>query len=191
MAEPTIGGVLLAAGRSRRMGARDKLELEVDGVPMVRRAADALTGAGAAPVVAVVARDAVAACLPHGFEVAHQPRPEDGLASSLALGIGALRGRVDAALVGLGDMPWVTAAHARRVMEAFDPTRDRAVAPAFGGRRGHPVLLAAALFDEVRRLEGDGGARRVLARHAARLRLVPVEDDGVLRDVDRPGDLDR
>ena len=179
---------MLAAGRSSRMGARDKLLVEIEGRPMVRRAADALSEAGVAPRVAVIASDAVGALL-RDFEHVGNPRPEDGLASSLRLGLDALRGRVDAALVVLGDLPWVRAEHAHAVVAAFDPATDLACVPTFDDRRGHPVLLSAGLFDELAALEGDAGARVVLARHADRVKIVSVIDAGILRDVDTPGAL--
>ena len=63
---------------------------------------------------------------------------------------------------------------------AFDPA---------GGQRGHPVAFGGALGDELARLDGDEGARSLLARHAERLVAVPVGDPGIFRDVDTPSDL--
>jgi molybdenum cofactor cytidylyltransferase len=108
---PDVGGVLLAAGTSSRYGDRNKLLATVDGEPVVARAAAALVEAGLDPVIAVTGhdRERVAAALPDGAATVHNPAYEDGQASSVRTGVAALRARtaVDAAVVALGDMPFV------------------------------------------------------------------------------------
>jgi molybdenum cofactor cytidylyltransferase len=190
--------VILAGGLSRRMG-RNKLLVAVEGTPMVRRAAEAALAGGLDPVVVVVRSDAadVRRAL-EGLHLmfAHTERPEAGLSASLRVGIAALRGHrtvggggpgaeVAAAVVLLGDMPWVEPSHVRHLVEAFDAQAGRAICvPVHAGRRGNPVLWGARYFPELMSLTGDVGARSLLARHAADVYEVPVAGDGVLRDVD-------
>lgn len=190
----SFAGVILAAGLSRRMG-HNKLLLSVDGVPMVRRVAEVALAGGLDPVVVVVGpaassvRDALS-----GLRVifAQNERPESGLSSSLRVGIAALGEdgakkdqKVAGVVVLLGDMPWVEAAHVRRLVEAFDPGAGRVICvPIHEGQRGNPVLWGAVFFDEMMTLTGDVGARSLLARHAEEVHEVPVEGEGVLRDVD-------
>nr|WP_241262924.1 nucleotidyltransferase family protein [Parahaliea mediterranea] len=109
-----------------------------------------------------------------------------GMGHTLAQGIAAAADW-DAALIALADMPWVLPATYRAVAAAAGPRR--IVVPSRGGRRGHPVAFGAAFYPELARLEGDAGARRVLARHAGRVCELEVDDPGILRDVDRPADL--
>jgi len=193
-------GVVLAAGLSRRMG-RNKLLVPVEGVPMVRRVAEAALAGGLVPVVVVVrgGADDVRQAL-EGLPVtfAETGRPEAGLSSSLRVGIAALRAHgaansrdtcpaVAAAMVLLGDMPWVESSDVRRLVQAFDPEAGRAICvPVHAGRRGNPVLWASSYFADMMRLRGDVGARSLLQRHAAYVHEVRVDSDGVLRDVDTP-----
>jgi molybdenum cofactor cytidylyltransferase len=117
----------------------------------------------------------------------HAADHAEGLSASLRAGLAALPPEADGAFVFLGDMPRVPSALARRLAGALG---DRsAAAPVFEGRRGHPVLIARALFAELMALSGDRGAGPVLAALGDRLALVETDDSGVLFDVDRPGDL--
>jgi molybdenum cofactor cytidylyltransferase len=122
----------------------------------------------------------------------HNPRYADGLSTSLARGLKALAPEVDAALVCLGDMPRVTSAHIKRLVEAFNPLEGRAVCvPTWAGKRGHPILWARRFFDEMSEIKGDVGARHLLGEYAELLCEIPMDDDGVLLDVDSPGALRR
>jgi molybdenum cofactor cytidylyltransferase len=186
-----VAGVVLAAGLSRRMGKRNKLVAEIDGKPMVRRVVETALAAGLDPVVVVIghgAADVRAALdgLPVTF--AENVRPEAGLSSSLRVGLRAVEGGnppVAAAVVLLGDMPWVEAGDVRALVAAFDPASGREICvPVHEGRRGNPVLWGRRFIAEITALQGDVGARALLERHEERVREVPVAGVGVLRDVD-------
>ncbi|HMN71985.1 MAG TPA: nucleotidyltransferase family protein [Rhodoblastus sp.] len=189
-----VAAIVLAAGRSTRFsGGADgvtKLAAELDGAPLVRHAVEAATGCGTRPVVVVTghARDRVVAALA-GLSIVEAPNPDfaSGIASSVRTGLAALNESVDGALVFLGDMPRVTAALARRLIDAFaaDPQLD-AVAPLVEGRRGNPILLSRRLFAAAMKLEGDEGARRILMRPDLRIAEVAIDDDGAAIDVDTP-----
>ena len=185
-----IGAVVLAAGLSRRMGAANKLLAEVDGVPMVARCVDAVLASPARPVVVVTGHEAarVRGVLA-GREVVfvQNPEPSAGLASSLRLGIAALGEKVDGAVVCLGDMPWVRAAHIEALIAAFEASPARPICvPTWERKRGNPVLWPARHFAEIAALTGDTGARSLLDAHANEVCFVPVADAGVTRDVDTP-----
>ena len=111
-----------------------------------------------------------------------------GMGDSLAAGIQHIAGRrYDACLVALADMPWVTPATLAALVAALGEAP--LVAPVWRGRRGHPVGFGARYFAELGQLSGDAGARGVLQRHAAELLQLPVEDPGIVRDVDTVVDL--
>jgi molybdenum cofactor cytidylyltransferase len=186
-----VAGVVLAAGLSRRMGKRNKLVAEIDGKPMVRRVVETALAAGLDRVVVVIghgAADVRAALdgLPVTF--AENVRPEAGLSSSLRVGLRAVEGGdppVAAAVVLLGDMPWVEAGDVRALVAAFDPASGCEICvPVHEGRRGNPVLWDRRFIAEMTALQGDVGARALLERHGERVREVPVAGVGVLRDVD-------
>jgi molybdenum cofactor cytidylyltransferase len=190
-----VGAIVLAAGRSRRMGAANKLLLSIDGAPMVARCVDAVLASQARPVVVVTGHEAERvreALAGRGVAFAHNPAPESGLSASLRTGVAALGGAVDGALVCLGDMPWVTGETLAALAAAFAASAGRAICvPTHAGRRGNPVLWPARCFGEIAGLEGDRGARGLLAVHPGEVCYVPVADAGVTRDVDTPEALAR
>jgi len=186
----TVVGILLAAGRGTRFGgAKLVAPLPGSGVPVAVAALKNLRAA--LPDVIAVVRpddDALAALLEgEGARVIRAERADEGMGASLAAGVAAAAD-ANGWLVALADMPWIApATHARVAAGLRDGAR--IVAPQCNGRRGHPVGFAAALREELLALGGDEGARRVLQAHRDALTPIEVDDAGVLRDVDRPGDL--
>ncbi|PKU22633.1 nucleotidyltransferase family protein [Telmatospirillum siberiense] len=189
MTAPAIAALLLAAGRSSRMGA-NKLVLELAGKSLVAHAADQALAAGFTRVVVVTGHhpEAVHAALSgRPLSWVHNPLFEQGLSSSLKAGLAALPDDIDAVLVCLGDMPKVDALHMRAIAEAFDPGAGHTICvPVFGGKRGNPALFGRRHFAEMMTLEGDRGARSLMDKHAGCVRLVELPDDAVLEDVDTP-----
>jgi molybdenum cofactor cytidylyltransferase len=188
---PRHGAVVLAAGGSRRLG-RPKQLLELRGEPLVRRAARIAAEAGFAPVVVVVGAeaDAVGAALAGGpFTVVANERWESGVASSIRRGIEALRatrGDVDGALLATCDQPLVEPGHLAALAAAASSEGKAIAASSYGGTVGVPALFTRAVLDELLALEGDHGAKRVIARDADR--VARVELPGGERDVDTEAD---
>jgi molybdenum cofactor cytidylyltransferase len=196
MPEPTrIAAIVLAAGRSTRMGAANKLVADVGGKPMVRHAVEAALASHARPVLVVTGHQAdhVRAALA-GLDVTFVANPDfaQGLSSSLKAGIRAVPTDATGALVLLGDMPRIGAAHLDAMIAAFASEAGAAiVVPMNQGQRGNPVLWPADHFSDMLALEGDAGARSLLARHAHRVREIDLGTDAVLMDVDTPDALAR
>jgi molybdenum cofactor cytidylyltransferase len=114
----------------------------------------------------------------------------EGIAGSLKAGLAAVPDAADAAVVLLGDMPRVTAAHIERLIAAFNEAEDRCICvPTYRGQYGNPVLWGRWLFDDLALISGDKGGRVLFARNADILCEVAMADDGVLFDVDTPADL--
>jgi molybdenum cofactor cytidylyltransferase len=121
---------------------------------------------------------------------AHTAGAFRGMSASLGAGLAALDDSVDAAIVCLGDMPWIAAHHLDALIDAFVAHPERRICvPVHEGRRGNPVLWPKRHFSSLRALEGDVGGRALLARHGDDVLQVPIADDGVVRDVDTPDDL--
>jgi molybdenum cofactor cytidylyltransferase len=181
--------VVLAAGRSQRMGAANKLLLEVAGRPMVARAVAAARASGAAETVVVtghMAAEVEAALAGAAVRFVRNPHYAEGLSTSLAAGIGALGADIDAAVVLLGDMPQIAAGHIDALIAAFDPAGTGAICVAtFQGKRGNPVLWARRFFGELTGLKGDVGARHLIGEHAELVAEVAL-DGAVHTDVDTP-----
>ncbi|HXA38407.1 MAG TPA: nucleotidyltransferase family protein [Phenylobacterium sp.] len=186
--------MVLAAGSGSRFGGGKLLASWGAGLLLE----GALAAAFAAPVrsvTVVIGADAEAvAAAARSFDprvlVVHAPDHAEGMGASLRAGIASLPPDAAGAFVFLGDMPRVPTAILRRMAEALAGGA-AAAAPVFEGRRGNPVLLSRALFPDLLALTGDAGARGVLQALGGRLALVESPDDGVLFDVDRPGDLNR
>jgi molybdenum cofactor cytidylyltransferase len=191
---PRVAALILAAGRSTRMGTLNKLLIEIDGKPMVRHAAEAVTGR-ATPVIVVTGHqheqiERALAGLPISF--AHNPDYAQGLSTSLKRGLAALPEDIDGALVLLGDMPRVGPAEIARLIEVFNPIEGRVIiVPTRKGKRGNPVLLGKQLFHELSDIAGDSGARVSIAAHPDLVAEIEMESDGVLTDVDTPQALAR
>ena len=183
-----VAAIFLAAGRSSRFGAADKLLAPIDGMPVALRAAAAIVELAPARRIAVCPdRDGDLATLlaAQGFEIVANPDTDLGLSASLRLGIGAAAsGPERAALLCLADMPFVRAAHLRNLLARFDPETAPVVASSRDGVPMPPVLFARAVFDELGTATGDRGGRALLASAA----LVPAAA-GDLADIDRPADL--
>ena len=187
-----IRGVLLAAGAARRFGGGKLLQT--------------LPGSDTALVVA--AWNHLAAALPDSIAVC---RPDDaavrallerhciphvacagaamGMGHSLACGVAAAQ-PASGWLVALGDMPRVDPATIAAVAQALRDGAGIAI-PVSNGERGHPVGFAARFAAALCALQGDAGARTIVQANPDSVRLVPVEDGGILADVDTPEDLAR
>ena len=190
---PRIAAVVLAAGRSTRMGTANKLLADVGGRPMVRRVVDAARASRADPVVVVTGfeRDRVEAAL-DGSEatLVHNPDYAAGLSTSLHRGVAALSEAIDGVVVCLGDMPRVSSAVIDRLIAAFDPLEGRAIClSTWQGKRGNPVLIARRFFAEVQTISGDVGAKALIGEYPEAVCEVAMADDGVLCDVDTPDAL--
>ncbi|AZO68734.1 molybdopterin-binding/glycosyltransferase family 2 protein [Mesorhizobium mediterraneum] len=186
-AELKVDVVLLAAGRSSRMGGPNKLLALFDGKPLVRRTAERALDSKASDTIVVTGhqRERVRTVL-SGLDVTFADNPDfaDGLSSSLKVGIARVSGDAAGAMIVLGDMPGVSSADLDRLIDAFRKSEGRSVVRAsHEGKRGNPVLLPRSLFAAIAHLEGDTGARHLV--EAEGLDVVDVEiGKGASIDVD-------
>lgn len=176
-----VAAVLLAAGRSTRFGAEDKLMALLDGIPLGLHPARTLAALPFAARLAVTG--AIERSWP-GFDIVRNDQPDLGMGHSIALGVAAARQRgADAVLIALADMPLVSANHFARVM-ACGQGPDSLAASSGGVNRMPPALFGSAWFDRLEQLSGDKGARMLLDQ-AEIVACAP----GELIDVDHPADL--
>lgn len=185
----TVGGVLLAAGESTRFGEENKLLAAVDGEPVVRHAAETLVAA-LPSVVAVLGHEAdrVRTALdPLDVETVTNDRYREGQSTSVAIGVDAAREHGwDAVVFGLGDMPAVDPETVETLVGAYRDGAGTVLFPTHDGKRGNPVLFDRTHYDDLAAVEGDRGGREIVRELGT---AVPVDDPGVRRDVDEPGDL--
>jgi len=185
---PSVAAIVLAAGRSSRMGGPNKLLAPVSGVAMVRRVAQTALASAASPVIVVTGHqsgEVEAALAGLDVTIVHNPDFADGLAGSLRTGLLALPPESEAFVVCLADMPLIEPTHIDKLIAAFDATEGRAICvPVHAGRRGNPVLWSRRFIPEMLELEGDEGARRLLEAHAGAVAEVPVASDAIFADFD-------
>lgn len=183
-----IGGLVLAAGAATRFGASKQIA-ELDGRPLVEHAIRAMTASPVGRVVVVLgaaAEQVSAAVEPHGADLIVCNRWAEGQSASLACGLAELSD-CEAAVVTLGDQPRMSPDAIRRVIAARGEGIE-AVRATYAGDPGHPVLLERSLFDRMRDVTGDHGARNLLL--SVPTREVPCDDLGGGEDVDTPAQLD-
>jgi molybdenum cofactor cytidylyltransferase len=182
-----IGGLVLAAGAATRFGSHKQLAL-LDGIPLLEHSLRAIAVAPVDRVAVVLGAgsdEIVASVDLHGAEPIVCPRWAEGQSASLACGLAELAA-CEAVVVTLGDQPRLAPDAVRRVIAARDGAA--AVRATYGGRPGHPVLLERELFEPLRNVSGDRGARNLLL--SVPVLEVPCEDLGGGEDVDTPAELD-
>ncbi len=186
--------IVLAAGRSTRMGGPNKLLAEIKGRPLVRIAAEQALASQASPVIVVTGhqRDEVEAALAGlGVTLVHNPDFAGGLSTSLKAGVAAVPGDVDGVIVCLGDMPQVNAPLIDKLIGAFDPEKGAlVVAPTINGERGNPVVWSRRFFPDLAALQGDAGARHLIRSVPEAVVEVPLSGTAALVDVDTPDALE-
>lgn len=188
-----ISAILLAAGASVRMGARNKLLLHVAGEPLVRRSARVLMEASVGEVVVVVGHEAgrVGAALA-GLplrQVLNAAYPT-GMTSSIQAGVRAAAPEATGLLLLPADLPLLTGADVDRVVDAFE-ARHREdpqciVVPVHAGQRGHPLIFSGAYRAALLAHPEPDGCRGLLRAHRNHVREVSMPADHIYCDVDTP-----
>ncbi|QQR39291.1 nucleotidyltransferase family protein [Devosia rhizoryzae] len=189
MVEPSQGAVVvLAAGLSRRFGADDKLLADLDGRPLAQHCAETLSRLAFAHHIAVCQDSTPITTLfaESGFTVVINPDSAQGQASSLAVGVAeAASHGASFVLICLADMPFITAEHLLRLLDALDQSPSGIAASAHPDLAPTPpAIFAAQHFPELTALTGDQGARDLL-----RKAQIVIAGEGELADFDTPADF--
>jgi molybdenum cofactor cytidylyltransferase len=181
-----IVGIVLAAGKSQRMGEFKPL-MQIAGMPMLQRVIENAKEGGLEPLIVVSGfaaervREIIARC---GASEVYNGDFEDGMLSSVKVGVTALA-EAGAFMIVLGDQPGVMPRTYRRIVEVWKESGARVVVPKFEGRKGHPVLFDRECAKEILELQAGQTLRDVVERGAQE---VEVDDPGVLADVDTQDD---
>ncbi|QLG60309.1 nucleotidyltransferase family protein [Halorarum salinum] len=188
----SVSGIVLAAGTSVRFGDENKLLQQIDGEPIIHRVVGTLLQTDLTGVGVVLGHEANAvrdALSELDVQILENEAFTSGQSSSVRAGVRyAARRESDAVLVALGDMPFVSSSSITSLLTAYETWESSALAAAYDGERGNPVIFDAQHFDALTKVGGDVGGREILltADDAA---LVETNDPGVRRDVDDPTDL--
>ncbi len=185
----SVAAIILAAGRSSRMGSH-KLLLPFRGRPIVNWVLAAACASQADPVIVIIGHEAekidAALRAERWFLAIHNPWYVEGMSTSLRIGLAATPKDVDGAIILLGDQPLVTAEIINAMIAESAREPDAIIAASYEGRRGNPVLFPRQYFAELDTTTGDEGGRSVLTRYPERVRLVEIDDALAGFDVDTP-----
>lgn len=189
-----LSAILLAAGESRRMGSPKAL-LHYQGQTFIERICTAFLTAGVDELIVVLGARAeeIARVLPvhPALRTVVNSRYAQGQLSSLMVGIGALSPESEAAVVNLVDHPMVSSETIKAVIASFRAAPLPIVIASYQGKRGHPVLFASQVYGEILAAPLDQGAKVVVRKDPARVREIPLDDPGILADIDTPEDYAR
>lgn len=184
-----VGALILAAGKSERMGGEPKALLSYQGLTFLEHILRSMEGAEIGYRVVVAGRHFDEIAADATVPVVFNPDYETGMTTSFQVGIRSLPGEVDAALIFLVDHPAVSGS----TVQALVAHRGRGdvVVPVRRGRRGHPVLFSRRFLDEVLKLPPGVGVNTCVRAQGDRVVEVTVDDPGILTDVDTPEDFRR
>ena len=185
-----IAGVILAAGRSTRLG-RPKQLLDLDGEPLLRHTIRNALGSRLDEVIVVLGAKAAEIDGAVGYlgqRTVVNPSYEEGQSTSMRLGLESIHPEAEAVLFLLGDQPGVRPALIDALLARYDDLRAPIVQGRFQGKPGNPVLIARSLFPKLAAIEGDEGARSVVAAHRGEVSFVDLPEISVPQDVDTDED---
>ena len=182
--------IVLAAGTSTRFGRDHKLLANLNGVPVIHKAITALKAARMNQIILVTGfrhKDILSALEDQEIFTIHNPNFESGMAASLAVGVGGLKPDVDQCFICLADMPFTEPGTYRALIAAADQTSAAQIfVPTHGGKRGNPVLWRKSQFHKLQQITGDTGGKSIIKEEPHLVLEVPVDDGGILIDLDTP-----
>ena len=183
-----IHAVLLAAGRSERMGRNNKLLLNADGIPLVRRSAINILNSNVTSMTVVTGFDEnkiVNALSGLNVNFVKNINFREGLSSSLKAGLANITPTPSAVIICLADMPKIQPEHINQLIENFDPLKGWEICiPTNNGKRGNPVLIGSRFFPYIFETSGDFGAKQVMKRHSDKIVEVEIGTSDIHFDID-------
>ena len=188
-----ICAIILAAGRSRRMGVQ-KLLLPFAGKTVIGHIVDEVLRSPVEQAIVVVGQEGgriAEALAGRSVALVTNADPEGEMLSSVRCGLAALPPECEAVLVALGDQPGIAAETIRRMIEAYQTAGRGIVVPVHGGKGGHPILFSMRYRDEVLTRYDDVGLRGLRQAHPEDVLELPAADPSVLSDMDLPEDYRR
>lgn len=187
-----ITGLVLAAGRSERMGTPKQL-LPFGRVTLIEQVIRTLTRSRLGKEVVVVlgyrAMDIVKRISGLPVRLAYNPDPEGDMLSSIRCGLAYIEPD-QAIMIALGDQPLVTTGIVNRLIDEYEGRPEGMVLPVYDGKRGHPMILSPAYREEILFESIPGGLKALRDRHSDSVRTVPVDSDAVLIDLDHRSDYE-
>ncbi len=193
-------GIMLAAGSSRRMGAENKLLCQINNTTILEHSLNNFAQSKLKEIILVLGHEAeTIAALPvvqklkseKKLSIVINKNYTNGMGTSLSAGVAAIDDDADACLVALGDMPFISAKTIDKIIDAGSAEKEKAIiVPQYNGKNGHPVLWKKQFFNALSGLNKDQGAKDIIAENKTLVKNIPVDDKGIIQDVDTPEILD-
>lgn len=183
---PRIAAIVLAAGRSTRMGDENKLLLTFNDKTMVNYVIEQLTESKVSDIYVVTGNEAEAVKKSITSDVifVHNIEFFQGLSTSVKAGLGALPNEIDGVMICLGDMPYITSSNYNDLIAAFQD--GKIIVPTTNGKIGNPLIFAKRFFDDFDSLEGDRGARKLLKNYPEDIIEADLNTEAIFHDIDTP-----
>jgi molybdenum cofactor cytidylyltransferase len=194
-----IDAVVLAAGRSTRMGSSNKLLQSIDDTSLLKKVLNVAANSNIRNTLVVtghdsqeVAEEIRGAVIQSEFETVHNPDYRQGIGASIGVGIRHLSDSSDGVLILLADMPDIKSTTINQLIDSFYETgQSRICVPMYREQRGNPVLWPAQIFSDLSAIKGDRGGRSLFKQYESFILNCEVLDDSIHRDIDTPEQLAR
>jgi molybdenum cofactor cytidylyltransferase len=185
-----IAAIVLAAGRSTRMGVENKLLLTFNDKTMVNYVVEQLAESNVSNIFVVTGNEsqAVMKSITGAVTYVHNEDYHEGLSTSVRAGIEALPDDVDGVMICLGDMPYITSQNYNDLISTFED--GKIIAPTTTGKIGNPLIFSRKFFSDFDTLEGDRGARKLLKDYPDDIIEIDLSTDAIFQDIDTPEEYD-
>lgn len=188
MAAAPVSAILLAAGKSSRMGKLKQL-MPLGESTMLEQTLDNLLSSKAAEVIVVLgykAEEVMKRLSGKPVKVVVNPLYRKGMGSSIAAGLKFVDSQAQAVMLVMGDQPYVDSPTINRLIDAFSSNKKGIAIPTHNGQRGHPLIFALKYQAQLSHLSGDIGGREIIKQHPEDVLEVPVDCEGIVIDIDTP-----
>jgi molybdenum cofactor cytidylyltransferase len=189
-----IGAVVLAAGLSTRMGS-PKMLLKWGSTTVIEQVVDTLRKANVTEIVVVAGglyKEISALFDGSAVKVIQNPAYTNGeMTTSMQIGLSGLSKMTDAAMIVLGDQPFINIKTVEKVVEAFKESKSNIVMPSVNNRRGHPWIIGRSLWEEIMAIMPPLTMRDFIRDKQADIEYVVVDDESIIQDMDTPEDYER
>jgi molybdenum cofactor cytidylyltransferase len=188
--QPMISAILLAAGKSQRMGKPKQL-MPFGQSTIVEQAIDNLLGSAVDEVIVVVgyrAKEVTKTIAAKSVKIMFNPNYQQGMSTSIIAGLILVDPKSQAVMLALGDQPLVDSQTINRLIDEFYNHGKGIAIPTYQGRRGHPITFAIKYKQKLLELKGDVGGREIIKDHPGDILEVAVDSESVISDIDTRAD---
>ena len=190
-----ISAILLAAGESKRMVDENKLVKKYKNIPLIKHAVSNVLNSSIDELIIVLGyqKEAIEKIIEENKKIKFIANPnfESGIASSIKKGLDSLPKETEAFFICLGDMPNVNKEIYNQLINASFGNKDKEIfVPYYQERQANPILFSKKMKDEIQKIEGDFGAKKIIADNEKKVFKLSIQDKGVITDFNNINDFE-